>query len=286
VSKSKTDEIQTIGIPSEVIDPNCRKSIVVSMGIEVISIVRSLKGMFCFLLIVLGVVWKKRYQSSKVVKPLFWQEISKSGLVPLPMILFLSLIIGFLVVGESVVLLNLIGNGGYSFVGDILVLVIFKEIGPLLAALVVLIRAGASTVVELASERATGKVEALVSMGIDPIHYYVIPRVFGMGIATQCLTVYLIALSLFSGYIVVFFMDVTWKPLDYIDQIVAALQLKDFFTLFFKTLLFGSLVAIATSYESLTRNILPYQIPSTIVRTVIDCLVGWGLIDVLFYLIW
>ena len=81
-------------------------------------------------------------------------------------------------------------------------------------------------------------------------------------------------------------MDVTWKPLDYIDQIVAALQLKDFFTLFFKTLLFGSLVAIATSYESLTRNILPHQIPSTIVRTVIDCLVGWGLIDVLFYLIW
>ena len=90
MSKSKTDEIQTIGIPSEVIDPNCRKSIVVSMGIEVISIVRSLKGMFCFLLIVLGVVWKKRYQSSKVVKPLFWQEISKSGLVPLPMILFLK----------------------------------------------------------------------------------------------------------------------------------------------------------------------------------------------------
>ncbi len=287
MSKSKTDKIQTAkaAVGEIGLERNMPKSIFESAGVGVYSVFLSLKGMFCFLLIVLGVAWKNRYKAQKVVVPLFWQEIAKCGLVPLPMVIFLSFIIGFLVVGQSVVLLNLIGDSGYSFVGDILVLVIFKEIGPLLAALVVLIRAGASTVVELAGERASGKVDALVSMGIDPIHYYVIPRVFGMGIATQCLTVYLIALALLSGYVVVFFMDVTWKPLDYIDQVVAALQIKDFFILFFKTLLFGSLVAIATSYESLARRILPHQIPLTIVRTVIDCLIGWGLIDVLFYFI-
>jgi phospholipid/cholesterol/gamma-HCH transport system permease protein len=261
------------------------KSFWVAAGVGVFSLFRRIKEMFFFTLIVLGVYVKKRHRARRVIVPLIRQEISKCGLTPLPIILFLSAIIGFLVVGQSVVLLRLTGEVTYDLVGDILVLVIFKEIGPLLAALVLLVRVGVSTVVELAGERASGQMEWVCSLGIDPVHYYVVPRTIGMGVATLCLTIYLITFSLLSGYVVVFFLDVPWKPVEYIDQIVAALKWKDFIILFLKALLFGSLIAITTCYESLAHPVQSHQIPATIIRVVIGCLVGWGIIDVLFYLI-
>ena len=125
------------------------------------SLFRRIKEMFFFTLIILGVYVKKRHHARRVIMPLVCREISKCGLTPLPIILFLSSIIGFLVVGQSVVLLRLTGEVTYDLVADILVLVIFKEIGPLLAALVLLVRVGVSTVAELAGERASGQMEGL-----------------------------------------------------------------------------------------------------------------------------
>ncbi|MDI9401476.1 MAG: MlaE family ABC transporter permease [Limisphaerales bacterium] len=261
------------------------KSIWIAAGVGVFSFYQRIKEMFFFILIVLGVYVKKRRSSRRVIIPLIYQEISKCGLTPLPIILFLSCVIGFLVVGQSAIFLGLIGDASSSLIGNILVLVIFKEIGPLLAALVLLVRVGVSTVVELAGERASGQVEWLCSLGIDPVHYYVVPRAIGMGVATLCLTIYLITFAFISGYAVVFFMDIPWKPMEYLDQIVAALKWKDFLILFLKAMLFGSLIAITTCYESLAHPVLSHQIPATIIRVVIGCLIGWGIIDVLFYFI-
>lgn len=257
-------------------------SFFVSTGLGVFSILSNFRCLFCFMLIVLGVYFKKRKKSTKVIYPLIVREIYKCGLIPLPIILFLSFVIGFLVVGQTIPLSELVGS---EIIGNILVLVIFKEVGPLLAATVVLIRIGISTVVELAEERASKNLDGIVSLGIDPIYYYVIPRVLGMGCATFCLTIYLIIFAFLSGYIVVFFMDIPWKPIEYVDQIVAALLWSDFLLLALKTMFFGGLVAVATSYEALTRPLRSQDIPKAITRTVIDCLLGWGIIDIIFLLL-
>lgn len=248
-------------------------------------ILNSMKGMFYFIMIVLGVYLKKRHRSRRVIGPLIRREILTCGLTPLLIVLFFAFIVGILVVGQSVVLSGIMGASGNELIGMMLVLVIFKEVGPLVAALVLLVRVGVSTVVELAAERAFGRMEAIIALGIDPIQFYVIPRIIGMGIATFCLTVYFITFALLSGYGMVFFMDVPWKPLEYVNQVVAALQWQDFLTLSLKTMLFGGLVAVATCYESLAKPLKAHEVPNTIIHTVIDCLIGWGLIEVVFYLI-
>src|SRR5208337_3059235 len=100
----------------------------------------------------------------------------------------------FLVVGQTVSALAKVGATNY--LGSTMVIVIVRELGPLLAAMLVLARVGTA--------RATGEVEALEALGIDPVHYLIVPRVIGMALGVFSLTVYLIIVALGSGYLFAF----------------------------------------------------------------------------------
>ena len=74
------------------------------------------------------------------------------------------------------------GRAANNLLGSIMVIVVVRELGPLLTALLVLARVGTANVVELGTARAMGEVEALEALGIDPVHYFVVPRVVGMAV--------------------------------------------------------------------------------------------------------
>jgi phospholipid/cholesterol/gamma-HCH transport system permease protein len=94
------------------------------------------------------------------------------------MFLFVAAALGFLVIGQTVSWLTRVG--AIKYLGSIMVIVVVRELGPLLAALLVLARVGTANVVELGTARALGEVEALEALGIDPVHYLVVPRVAGI----------------------------------------------------------------------------------------------------------
>src|SRR5437899_8216383 len=116
----------------------------------------------------------------------------------------------------------------------VMVSVVVRELGPLLAALFVLSRSGAANVIELGTARAFGEVEALEVLGIDPIHYLVVPRVIGMALGIFSLTVYLILVALLSGYLWAFLQDVPLRPDEYLRQLAGALHGLDFVLLALK----------------------------------------------------
>src|SRR5260370_23398903 len=134
-----------------------------------------------------------------------------------------------------------------------MVIVVVRELGPLLAGLLVLARIGTANVVELGTARAMGEVEALEALGIDPVHYLVMPRVLGMALGVFSLTVYLILGSLASGYLWAFLQDVPLRPSDYFRQLAGALSGLDFALLALKTLSFGFIIALVTCYHRLAQ---------------------------------
>ena len=97
------------------------------------------------------------------------------------MVTLVGLALGLLVISQTTVLLTRLGAERY--VGLIMVTVVVRELGPLVTAILVLARAGTSNVVELGTLRALGEVRALESLGIDPIHYLVMPRMIGLAVA-------------------------------------------------------------------------------------------------------
>jgi phospholipid/cholesterol/gamma-HCH transport system permease protein len=156
----------------------------------------------------------------------------------------------------------------------------------LLTALLVLLRSGTANVVELGTARALGEVEALEVLGIDPIHYFVVPRVIGMAVGIFSLTVYLILGALLSGYLWAFLQDVPLTPGDYFRQMAQSLNWLDFALLAAKTIGFGSVLAIVTCYHGLAQPLAIGEVSRATVRAVGQSLVGCFLIEAFFIIIY
>jgi phospholipid/cholesterol/gamma-HCH transport system permease protein len=244
----------------------------------------TLQGVGAFALITLGVMISKFGRASEVIRPLIRREISRSGVRLLPLFIFLSAALGLLVIGQTVSWLSRVG--AVDLLGTVMVVVIVRELGPLLTALLVLARIGTANVVELGTARATGEVEALEALGVDPVHYLVVPRVVGMALGTFSLTVYLILGSLISGYVWAFLQDVPLRPEQYLDQLAASLTWIDFAFLALKTFGFGTLIAMVTCYHGLAQPLRLEEVSNAAVRAVAQAVVGCVLLDAVFIVLY
>jgi phospholipid/cholesterol/gamma-HCH transport system permease protein len=244
----------------------------------------TLQGITAFGLITLGVMLTKFNHARRLIRPLISREIIRSGLKLLPMFLFVSVALGLVIIGQSVSWLTRVG--AINYLGSIMVLVVVRELGPLLASLLVLARVGTANVIELGTCRALGEVEALEALGIDPVHYLVVPRVVGMAISVFALTVYLILGALLSGYLWAFIQYVPLRPSDYFKQLAVSLTWLDFVLLALKTLGFGFIISIVTSYYGLAQPLRLEDVSGATIRAVAQSIIACLLLDALLILVY
>jgi phospholipid/cholesterol/gamma-HCH transport system permease protein len=254
------------------------------VGRKLLRFLLTLQGLGAFALITLGVILTKFRTARHVIWPAAMQETARAGLRLLPMFLFVAVGLGLVVIGQAVSWLTRVG--AINYLGTIMVIVVVRELGPLVAALLVLARIGTANVVELGTARALGEVEALEALGIDPVHYLVVPRVVGLALGVFSLTVYLILGALCSGYLWAFLQDVPLRPSDYFRQLAAALGGLDFILLALKTLAFGFIIAIVTCYHGLAQPLRLEEVSLATVRavaqSVIACVLLEGVVIILY----
>lgn len=244
----------------------------------------AIQGLGAFALITLGVLLKKFRVARQVVWPLMRREIVRAGVRLLPMFLFVAGVLGLLIIGQAVSWLTRVG--AINYLGSIMVVVVVRELGPLLTALLVLAWVGTANVVELGTARAMGEVEALEALGIDPVHFLVVPRVVGMAVGMFSLTVYLILGALVSGYLWAFLQDVPLLPGDYFTQLARALTYLDFILLAVKTCVFGFIIAIVTCYHGLAQPLRLDEVSRATVRAVAQSIIACALVDALFIVVY
>lgn len=237
-----------------------------------------------FALITLGVCVRKLRRPAPLIRELICEQIARSGVRLLPMFLFVALALGFLVIGQTVAVLARVG--AIQWLGSVMVVAVVRELGPLLAALLVLARVGTANVVELGTARALGEVEALEALRMDPVQYLVAPRVAGLAAGTFALTVYLILGAVLSGYLWAFLQDVPIQPGEYFSQLAGALTYLDFALLALKTTAFGFIIAIVTCYHGLARPLSLEGVSHATVRAVAQSIVACVLLDALFILVY
>ena len=260
------------------------KSYTDRLGRKLFLFLLTMQGLGAFALITLGVILKKTGVAPSVMQPRVRHEINRAGMALLPMFFFVSLALGFLVIGQTVSALAKVGATNY--LGETMVVVIVRELGPLLTAMLVLARVGTANVIELGTARALGEVEALEALGIDPVHYLVVPRVIGMALGVFALTIYLIIGALASGYLFAFLQDVPLTPGDYFKQIAEALGWLDFALLALKTMAFGFFIAIVTCYHGLAQPLRLEDVSRLAVRAVTQGVIVCVLIDAVFIVLY
>jgi len=256
-----------------------------AVGRRVFGFLLALHGVGAFALITLGVALRKFGVARHLIWPLIAREILRAGVRQLPMFLFAAVALGFLVIGQSVSVLSRVGAAN-NLLGSIMVIVVVRELGPVLTALLVLARVGTANVVELGTARALGEVESLEALGIDPVHYFVVPRVIGMTVGVFSLTVYLILGTLVSGYVWAFIQDVPILPGDYLRQLAGSLSYTDFALLALKSCAFGFIIAIVTCFQGLAQPLQLEEVSRATVRAVAQSTIACILLDSLFIIVY
>ncbi|MGA8568069.1 MAG: ABC transporter permease, partial [Candidatus Binataceae bacterium] len=92
--------------------------------------------------------------------------------------------------------------GSEGALGTVVALVLVRELGPVLAALMVTARAGSAMAAELGSMQATEQIDALAVMAINPIQYLVSPRVIAGVISFPLLTSIFDVIGIWGGYLI------------------------------------------------------------------------------------
>jgi phospholipid/cholesterol/gamma-HCH transport system permease protein len=250
------------------------------LGRRVLRWVRTAQAPIAFALISLSVALRRPGAASRAIRPLIRSHIHRAGGRLLPMTTFLALALGLVIIGQTLALLTRVGIQSYA--GVVMVSIVVRELGPLTIALLVLARVGTAYVIELGTARALGEVEALEALGIDPIHYLVVPRVVGLALSVFSLTVYFILATLASGYLFAFLQDVPLLPTEYFRQLAGALTAGDFVVLGLKTLGFGGVIATFTCFQGLAQPMRLEDVSDATTRAVVQSVVGCVVLDAVF----
>jgi phospholipid/cholesterol/gamma-HCH transport system permease protein len=120
---------------------------------------------------------------------------------------------------------------------------IFMELGPVLTAIVIAGRVGASIAAELGTMKVTEQIDALESLGISPVRYLSTPRVVAATIMLPILTIFANIIALFGAFIVAkFFLGVSGKV--FFDSVKHFFHLLDILGGLLKSVFFGGVTAI------------------------------------------
>ena len=110
------------------------------------------------------------------------RQIYFTGVEALKVVILVSLALGTVTIVEVGTQLSFLG-GGIEFIVPVLVLVMFRELGPLLTAIIVIGRSGTAIATELGNMVIAQELDAIQAMGINPIYFIVTPRILGVTIA-------------------------------------------------------------------------------------------------------
>lgn len=136
------------------------------------------------------------------------------------------------------------------YVGQVVGLSIFRELAPVLTALMVAARVGSGIAAELGSMVVTEQVLAIEAMGANPVQKLVVPRLLATMVATPLLTIMADLIGVLGGMIISV-REVGVTPRFYIDQVRNSLLQEDFTSGITKAIFFGFFVAIIACYEGL-----------------------------------
>lgn len=209
------------------------------------------------------------------IRSVLLKQIYFTGLEACKIIVFFALILGIVIVSQVV---SVVGAGNGSLIGKMLVWVVFRELGPLLTAMVVIARSGTAIAAELGSMKINGEIDSLELLGIEPERYLILPRVVGVASAVVVLTAYFVLTAFVGGFFVASLVH--HIPYSQFTQgIVASLGLWDAGQLALKAVSFGVAIPLICCRAGLSVGSSATEIPQAATKAVITSLFAVFMLD-------
>jgi phospholipid/cholesterol/gamma-HCH transport system permease protein len=156
--------------------------------------------------------------------------------------------------------------------GNMLVVLILRELGPLITVLVVIARSGTAVASELGNMKVNSEITLLESVGINPLSYIVFPRILGGVLSVVCLGFSFCMVAFFGGYFVVNLIH----PLSFeffTDALALAITKTDILMFLIKNIFSGLLIFSIACYHGMSVRKSFTEVPQMTTRAVMASIV-------------
>jgi len=179
------------------------------------------------------------FQKKTSRKGEFVNQAVNIGVNAVPIVGLISFLIGLVLALQSSAQLRQFGAN--IFIVDLVVISMTAEMGPLITAIMIAGRSGSAIASETATMTVTEEVDALKTMGLNPLRYIIIPKMHASIFTLPFLTIFANILGILGGMVVAYlYLDISF-PVFY-NRMTQALYFKDIFTGFIKSLVFAGLI--------------------------------------------
>ncbi len=176
----------------------------------------------------------------------FIKQIRFIGAQSVFLIAFIGAFTGMVLALQGYYNLNRLGS--VAFLGPLVALSIIKELGPVLAAIMVTARAGSAITAEIGIMRITNQIDALEMMGLNPLRYLVVPALVAAVISMPLLTAIFDFVGILGGYLVAVKM-LGMEAGTYLGEIPNYLDMTDIYEGIYKSISFGVIVSWVSCYK-------------------------------------
>jgi len=174
------------------------------------------------------------------------EQMVRIGFDSVPIVCTISFFIGLIMAMQSAYQLKRFG--ATIFVADLVAVSLIRELGPLLTAIIIAGRSGSGIAAEIGSMKVAEEIDALRTMGLNPINYLVVPRTLAMVIVLPCLTLLSDFVGIIGGYLIaVTTLDIS--SVRYYTQTANALVVKDLTTGLTKSGFFALIISAVGCYQ-------------------------------------
>lgn len=212
------------------------------------------------------------------------RQILFTGYEALPLISFLALSIGGLIILQGSKFLEGFGQGIWIHI--ILVTVVINELSGILTALVVIARSGTAISTELGNMKVSRQIQLIESFGISPIGYLVVSRIIGVVISMVLLVVYFNLIAILGGWLFsIFFSTLEFRA--FINDFLSILRFSHIFSSLIKSVVFGLIISCVSAYQGMSVRQASTEVPQRTIRAVVTSISAVIVADILItWLFW
>jgi phospholipid/cholesterol/gamma-HCH transport system permease protein len=206
-------------------------------------------------------------------------QMIRLGSTALPIVLLLSILIGFTLALQSG--LQLAKYGAAIFLADGIGISMITEIGPLMTAVILAGRSGSAITAELATMTVQEEVSALRAMAANPLQFLVLPRFWALTVTQPLLTVASALSGIFSGLVVaLLFFNIA--PQAFLNQLQGGIEIKYVFQMLVKSVTFAWLIVFIATVKGMGVRGGADAVGRAATACVVTCIFAIVLADAVF----
>ncbi|MBU3563165.1 ABC transporter permease [Polynucleobacter sp. Tro8-14-1] len=262
--------------PLPVVKP--KRSFVVSTGMATQNLIDDAAGLISFTgHLAADLAWSIRYP-----KQVRWGDFVnaavQAGIAALPIVGLVAFLIGVILSFQAAI--GMQQFGAVSFVGPLAALGIVREMGPLITAILLAGRSSAAFAAEIGTMTVNSEVDALVSGGLSPIRFLVVPRVLAGILVAPILTLFADIVSIFSSMLTMLIYGIPF--VNFYNGMLSAVDIEDIGSGLIKATLFGVVVSAVGCLRGMQTGNGAAAVGISATRAVVSSIVLIVLVDGIF----